>query len=203
MVRGASVRTVQASLPSDLQSLDSELAAVESDARSLVEGLDERLGGWRAAAGSWSVAECLDHLAIANRLYLAAMRRAAAAAPERLRRGEARPGLVGSWFVWTLEPPVKRILKLPAPRSIRPHTAPPLAETFTAFLAAHHDAIAFLSDYATLDLAGIRFVNPFIRGVRFSLATGLHVIASHERRHLWQAWRVRRAAEQSSVAAPA
>ena len=26
------------------------------------------------------------------------------------------------------------------------------------------------------------------------LATGLHVIAAHERRHLWQAWRVRQAA---------
>ena len=31
-------------------------------------------------------------------------------------------------------------------------------------------------------------------GIRFSLATGLHVIPSHERRHLWQARRVREAA---------
>ena len=30
--------------------------------------------------------------------------------------------------------------------------------------------------------------------IRFSLATGRHVIATHERRHLWQAWRVRRIA---------
>jgi hypothetical protein len=37
------------------------------------------------------------------------------------------------------------------------------------------------------------FPNPFIRGVRFSLATGLHVLEAHERRHLWQAWNVRRA----------
>jgi hypothetical protein len=42
----------------------------------------------------------------------------------------------------------------------------------------------------------VRFPNPFVRGVRFSLATGLHVIAAHERRHLWQAWRARRAAER-------
>jgi hypothetical protein len=44
---------------------------------------------------------------------------------------------------------------------------------------------------------GIRFVNPFVRGVRFSLATGLHVIAAHERRHLWQARRTRDAAEEA------
>jgi hypothetical protein len=36
--------------------------------------------------------------------------------------------------------------------------------------------------------------------VRFSLATGLHVIAAHERRHLWQAWRVRQAAERAVAA---
>ena len=58
----------------------------------------------------------------------------------------------------------------------------------------------FLRRYAEIDLAGVRFPNPFIRGVRFSLATGLHVIAAHERRHLWQAWRVRQAAERAVAA---
>ncbi len=37
--------------------------------------------------------------------------------------------------------------------------------------------------------------NQDARMLRFSLATGLHVLAAHERRHLWQAWRVRRAVE--------
>ena len=53
----------------------------------------------------------------------------------------------------------------------------------------------FLRAYANLDLAAVRFPNPFIRGLRFSLATGLHVITAHERRHLWQAWQVRRQLE--------
>jgi hypothetical protein len=48
----------------------------------------------------------------------------------------------------------------------------------------------------------VRFPNPFIRGVRFSLATGLHVIAAHERRHLWQASRVRAASAATAVSAP-
>jgi hypothetical protein len=54
--------------------------------------------------------------------------------------------------------------------------------------------------FADIDLARVTFPNPFIRGVRFSLATGLHVIAAHERRHLWQAWRVRHAAERAIAA---
>jgi hypothetical protein len=37
----------------------------------------------------------------------------------------------------------------------------------------------------------IRFKNPFIAGLRFSVATGLQVLAAHERRHLLQAERIR------------
>jgi hypothetical protein len=62
--------------------------------------------------------------------------------------------------------------------------------------------VTFLQRYAAIDLAHVVFPNPFIRGVRFSLATGLHVLAAHERRHLWQAWRVRRTAEQHAATSP-
>jgi hypothetical protein len=186
-------------LPEDLQKLDDALQAAGRDARALAEGLSEKLGGWRGEPGSWSVAECLDHLATANRVYLDAMGPAAARAQRegRTARGPARPGLIGGWFVKWLEPPVNVRLRTRAPGKIRPRTAPPLSDALRMFLASHEEARTFLRTYAGLDLARARFPNPFIRGVRFSLATGLHVIAAHERRHLWQAWRVRRAAEQS------
>jgi DinB superfamily len=182
--------------------LEEALDAAERDARALVDGLTEARGGWREAPESWSVAECLDHLATGNRVYLAAMQPAAARAEleGRLRRGPAQPGLVGGWFVKYLEPPVKPRLKTKAPRAIRPRKAPPLNDAITMFLESQDEVRAFLRMYAGIDLTGVRFPNPFIRGVRFSLATGLHVIAAHERRHLWQAWRVRQAAERSIAA---
>jgi hypothetical protein len=104
------------------------------------------------------------------------------------------PGFIGRWFVRMLEPPVQPRFRSKAPRAIRPRTAPPLAEAFTAFMSSQQQVRAFLGACADLDLTGVRFPNPFVRGVRFSLATGFNVIAAHERRHLWQAWRVRRAA---------
>lgn len=190
----------EAALPADLQSLHDALDAAERDAHALIDGLPQALGGWRAQPGSWSVAECLDHLATANRVYLAAMEPSAAAAHANggRRHGPAKPGLVGGWFVKSLEPPVR--MKGRAPRKIRPRSAPPLDDAFTSFLATQNDVRAFIQKYGGIDLGGVRFPNPFIRGVRFSLATGLHVITAHERRHLWQAWRVRRAAEQSAAA---
>lgn len=187
--------------PADILALEEAFNATERDAHSLIAGLSEEQGGWRATPGSWSVAECLDHLATANRVYLRAMLPAAdgALASGRRRRGPARPGLIGGWFVGTLEPPVKPRFSMKAPRAIRPRVSPPLADAVGQFLASHEEVRTFLRAYADIDLAGVRFPNPFIRGVRFSLATGLHVIASHERRHLWQAWRVRRAAESAAT----
>ena len=186
-------------LPPDLLALDAEFAAVERDARALAGGLSESEGAWRAGASSWSVAECLDHLASANRAYLAAMRPAAARAASqgRRRRGPARPGLFGRWFVRSLEPPVR--LKGKAPKAIRPRNAPTLSDAMASFLAAHDDVRGFVRRYRDIDMAGVRFRNPFVRGLRFSVATGLHVIAAHERRHLWQARRVREAAAAISL----
>jgi hypothetical protein len=183
----------------DIQTLVGQLDAAERDADALMAGLSEEQGTWRAEPGSWSVAECLDHLATANRVYLRPMTAAAMRAREdgRRRRGPATPGLVGRWFAWSLEPPVHPRVKAKAPPAIRPRVAPPLADSFGAFKASQDEVRAFLHANADLDLAGVRFVNPFVRGVRFSLATGLHVIAAHERRHLWQAWRVRQARERA------
>jgi hypothetical protein len=190
-----------ATLPSDLQALDDALYAAEEDSRALVDGLAETLGAWRAEPGSWSVAECLDHLATGNCVYLASMQAAAerARAAGRRRRGPAQPGLVGGLFVRYLEPPVRAGFRSRAPGKIRPRPAPPLIDALTKFLASQDDVRAFLRTFAGIDLSSVRFANPFIRGVRFSLATGLHVIAAHERRHLWQAWRVRKAAERATA----
>jgi hypothetical protein len=188
-------------LPDELAALDEAYAAAERDARTLVAGLTEAQGTWRREPSSWSVAECLDHLATANCVYLAAMRPPAekALADGQRRRRPALPGMIGGWFVRTLEPPVRPRLKMKAPKKIRPRASPPLWDAMTAFLASQKDVRTFLHTYAGIDLPGVRFPNPFIRGIRFSLATGLHVIAAHERRHLLQGWNVRQAAERAEV----
>ncbi len=186
---------------SDIKDMEDQLDAAERDAQALVADLDEERGGWRVEAGSWSVAECLDHLATANRVYLQAMKEPAIRAREqgRFGRGPVAPGFVGRWFVRTMEPPVRAPFRMKAPRIIEPRAAPPLANAFASFRTSQDEVREFLRAYADLDLAAVRFPNTFVRGIRFSLATGLHVITAHERRHLWQAWRVRRAAEVESI----
>ena len=188
-----------ASDQSDIRALEEALAAIGADARRLLEGLTAEQGVWRAEPDSWSVAQCLDHLATSNRVYLRAME---PAAEDALRRGRRRrrpavPGLVGGWFVRMMEPPVKRRFKMRAPKKIVPRESPALQDAAREFLASEDDVRAFLRAYADIDLAGVRFVNPFAPGIRFSLATALHVLVAHDRRHLWQAWNVRRAEERA------
>ena len=189
------------SVPADIRDLEDQLDRVDQDAGALVAGLTEERGAWRQDPGSWSVAECLDHLATGNRVYVQAMREPAARARREGRRriGPALPGFVGRWFVRWLEPPVNPRLKGKAPQTIEPRASAPLADAYASFRASQDEVRAFVRAHADLDLASVRFPNPFIRGVRFSLATGLHVIPAHERRHLWQAWRVRRAVEQAQA----
>ena len=186
-------------LPPDLQNLLSQLDNAERDAHSLVEGVGEKQGSWQKDADSWSMAQCLEHLGITNEVYLGAMKAPAirARSEGRLRRGPATPGFVGRWFAAKMEPPVKPISRMKTMRNIQPSPSPMLADAFARFFASQGEIRAYLHANADLDLAGIRFPNPLVRGIRFSLATGLHVITAHERRHLWQAWQVRRAAEQA------
>ena len=117
----------------------------------------------------------------------------------RFRRGPAKPGLIGGWFARYLEPTAKPRGRLKAPRKIVPRQHVALKDAFSSFIESHQDVKRYLDENADLDLAGSHFANPFIPGLRFSLATGLHVTTAHERRHLWQAWRIRRAAEQRLV----
>ena len=186
----------------DIETLEAAFDAAERDAHTLVAGLPEELGGWRATPEAWSVSQCLEHLATANRLYLSAMRPAAERAfrAGRRRRRAIQPGVLGGWFVRSLEPPVNPRRRGKAPKSIQPRPSPPLHEAIGAFLESQDEVRFFLRTYSGTNLAGVRFPNPFIRSLRFSLATGLHVIAAHERRHLWQAWRVREAAERAIAA---
>jgi hypothetical protein len=171
----------------ELQILEDGFRNARADAESLVAGLTDEQAAWRPDPGTWSVAECVEHLAITNQIYLRAMQPVADQARRsgRMRRGAALPGFFGEWFVRSLEPPAK--IKTKAPKLIKPRAEVRLGDAVPAFFSSHDTAQAFLAANADLDLASILFPNPFVKGLRFSLATGLHAIPAHERRHLYQA----------------
>ncbi len=120
----------------EIEAIEDALNTLEQEATSVAAGLTEDQGTWRERPDSWSVSECLDHLATANEVTVRAMEPPAAQALEqgRQRRRPALPGFVGGWFVRALEPPVKPAFRGKAPQLIRPRQSPPLADALRRFL---------------------------------------------------------------------
>jgi hypothetical protein len=185
----------------DIQALVNQLDCADRDAQELISGLTQEQAAWQPAPGSWSIVECLDHLGLTNHIYIEAMQQAATRARTqgKMRRGPTRPGLGGALFARLVEPPIRPRFRLKAPESIQPRTVPAIAVALAGFLASQQEVRNFLLSNADLDLARIRFAHPFIPGPRFSLASGLSIILAHDRRHLWQARRVRNAMSSVSV----
>jgi hypothetical protein len=186
----------------EIRDLLNQLHLADQDAASLVAGLSDGLALWRSDDRSWSVAQCLDHLARTHEMYLQAMEAAASQARQagKFRRRPAVPGLLGRWLAGTIEPPVRKHFKMKAPKIICPGQSSSLADAHEAFKISQDHVRAFLAHDSDLNMASIKFLNPFIPGLRWTLATGLHIITAHERRHLWQAWAIRRAAEAAQTA---
>ena len=188
-------------LPDDVQKLIEDMNAADRVAEELSAGLSDEDFFWRPDGGKrWSVALCLDHLAVANDIYGRAIETGIADARARgwQRKGPMAPGFFGRKFAESLEPPAKRRTR--APGKIKPQDARGRTEILTAYRAAHDRVRELLVEAATLDANRATFQNPFIGIVRMKVSSGFHVIAAHDRRHLWQAQQVV-AARRSGIVA--
>ena len=171
--------------------LSRELDASDQRANAVSAELTEEQLNWRAAPGTWSIGQCLEHLCIANELYLASIARAldhAATAPVP----EISHGWFARWFIRSFIEPSSQTKRAPAPRKIVPGEQVK-ASVLDRFLSSNQAARDLIRRAAAYDVNHVRFRNPFIRGFRFTVGTGLQIISSHERRHLLQAERVRQA----------
>src|SRR5688500_4741710 len=98
-------------LPEALQRLSDDMDAADAAAERLSASLTDAEFFWQPDGGTrWSVAQCLDHLAVADALYGEAMASAVAHAREQgwMRQGPAAPGFFGRMFADSFEPPVTR-----------------------------------------------------------------------------------------------
>jgi hypothetical protein len=179
----------------NLDAISRELRAAEERAALLIAGLTDNQANWQPGSGtSWSLWQCLDHLARINHTYAAALQDAVQSRSEsrRTRTAEISPGRFGRWFIRQLEPPVRRKLKTPA--NAKPAERGDVRAAVRAFVESHEPVRAVLDSAAQVDLNRLRFKNPFVSLFRFTVGTGLLIINAHDRRHLWQAERVKEAA---------
>lgn len=179
-------------LPSELQRLLDEAEQADRRGLEIASACTDTQFFWRPRDGEgWSIAQCLDHLGKMNAVYSFAIRSGIEAARARgsRRTTPAEPGYFGGKFVRSLEPPVRRRIR--APRQGAPTSREDRSAILERYRAGHDRVRQVIVAAAEIDANRAVFRNPFLPLIRFSIATGLFVIAAHDRRHLWQAEQVR------------
>jgi len=166
-----------------------ELSANDQTAQTVAAGLTDEQLNWQPAPSSWSVGQCLEHLCITNEAYLTSISAALKDKPDSPVE-QINPGRFGDWFIRRFVEPSPNSKRVPAPPKIRPAARVDLA-VLDRFLSGNKSCRQLIVRTRDKDVNRIRFWNPLVPGVRFTVGTGLEIIASHERRHLLQAERVR------------
>lgn len=176
----------------ELEDVRRQIGDIKVEAGALLRGVPGAQLWQPPPEGGWSIGDCLAHLNVTGRLYADKLSAAITQAQEKGVRGAGpfRYGLLGGLFVRLQEPPVKRRVK--TPKVFVPAAAPD-EDVVTPFLSLQ-DVFWGLSERAEgLDLARVTVTSPATRFLRLSLLEAFGATLAHERRHLWQAARVKEA----------
>jgi DinB superfamily len=176
-------------LPVWSQRLIAELEAADGRARSVAHGLSPEQLNWQPRHGAWSIGQCVDHLRIANQVYLPAISNALDGR-QRDTVQELRLAWPSRWFIRNYIAPNPQGSRARAPRKIEPAKQVE-SSIVEVFLRSNEAARALVRRASEYDVNRIRFRNPFVPMLRFTAGTGLEIIAKHQSRHLLQAERVR------------
>lgn len=184
----------------DLERALAELAATSDAFLKLASPLSPSGLNWRPSPGSWSIGQCIDHVATTNGRMLPLLDRAIADAREagRLSDGPFRYGWIARWFLSSTGPSGRR---MSAPAPYRPSlSALEPVET----LERYRSVAARLANAARaadgLDLGRVRVPSAALPILRLPLGIWFLSLAAHERRHLNQASAVRLEAGFGSAA---
>jgi hypothetical protein len=183
------------SLSASLASVRNELENTTARLHTLTDTMDD--AAWRTRPGkdAWSVAECIEHLNLTSRAYVAIIR-------DGIQDGRARGltdnaarnrlDIVGWMFVKMLEPPVKRMRVTTTPPFVPP-AIDPRPNVVAEYNELQRKLIALMTEADGLALSKIKVASPFNARFRYNMYSAYRMIASHQRRHLWQAEQAREA----------
>ena len=180
--------------PSWCLRLTSELDAADARATAIVKDLSIAQLNWKATPDAWSIGQCLEHLCLSNEVYVEPIIEALSSDPSG-PVDEITPGWFGRWFIRQYIDPTTQKKRGRAPSSAVPVADRLDASILGRFIASNATMRDVIARAQTFDVNRLRFKNPFVPLIRFTVGTGLQIIARHNHRHLLQAERVRQLAD--------
>jgi hypothetical protein len=175
-----------------LQTIASETEKVGGEARRLVADLTDEQLNWKPAPDSWSIAQCLNHLAATSEKFDQDFAKAIVRGREKQPASGAaryRPTLLGGWLVKQLSPDAKR--RMPAPKVFRPSESSAIKGALERFLRQQAKFLSLVNDAQGINYNKTRLRSPVTPLMRYSLADAFVMTVVHGQRHLAQARRVR------------
>jgi hypothetical protein len=158
---------------------------------TLTTGLSDAALNWQPNAQSWSIGQCLDHLVRTNDSALAAIRHTVESNRDELRTraGEMQAaGWLSRWFVRSIGPDSNA--KFRAPRKIVPVSSV-TSDVLARFTGTQKMVQQFVMEFGNADLGALRYPNPLLPVVRWTVDSGLMILIRHNARHMQQAERVK------------
>ena len=178
-------------LVEELRDYYEQIENIEEDAQELTAPLDDTQFNWRPSPKQWSISECLAHLNVAAGLDFPRL-------AEEIERGRAagltghgpfRYGFFSRWFVGFMDAPPK--FRVKATKIYLPPVGHLKDKVVPEFLSIHQGLLELVVKANGLDLARIKVASP-AGPFKLSLGQRFALVAAHDRRHLWQAWQVRK-----------
>lgn len=183
------------SLNPQLKEIKIQLDAALQKAGSIVNNLSFEQLKQRPQSDKWSIAECLVHLNLASQSYINLLNTSYGQIPMKQIYVEKqfRMDLLGKFLKWTLEPPPMSIFKVKTTEKFQPVDIEPLSEVLPTFLALQEQLKVSVGAADGLPLEQIKVVSPFSGKIKYNLLSCFNILLAHERRHLWQAEKVKEA----------
>ena len=146
---------------------------------------------WKPSAESWSIAQCLEHLIIADRSYFSNLK--------KINEGTYKMSFWEKYSPFTaacgrimknqLQEQVKR--KMIAPAKIRPSASEFKVDIIDRYHKNLDEFLEYISKCINIDIDKTIITSPTIPIVTYSLRDAFYFLIRHEHRHLSQAIRVK------------
>ncbi len=147
---------------------------------------------WKPAPDKWSIAECLQHLNLAERYYIRNIQHKIDQ-PGVIQPSSTDQILVSDWvgklLRWAVDPTVK--LKLKAPSSIKPRPGLNPRTVLNQFVELQQLLVSMLDKTTYLDWNQDKLATLFGNWLKIRLGDALLMLVAHTERHINQAMRVK------------
>jgi len=176
-----------------LKAITDSLRSAQTRLRRLSDNLSDEEWNKRPGPGRWSAAECVEHLNLTSRAYLALL-------PDAVSRAKKRGGPAQKhyrrdalgWFMSTMMGPLRhvgkfRIVPVKTTPKFVPKSRRSRKEILSDFVRLQAELAAVIRSGDRLPLDQVKIVSPFGGRMKYSAYSALVIIARHQHRHIDQA----------------